>query len=475
MPVVFGEWKPDQPPHLQDGLLTAEGVYPIANGYAPIPQFAAVDNGTLAAKCLGAAAYRAAGAVHIFAGTATNIYTFATAGYTSVKGSLTSNAAVGYRFAQYNDLMLITNGVDAIQKFDPSSPSATADLDASAPTARFLAVVRGFVVAGYTASDPLRVAWSDNGTPTTWTAGTGEAGFQILATGGDITGIVGGEYGLILQENRIVRMTYTADDAVWQFDEITADIGCIAPWSVATYGRLTFFLSNRGWMATDGVTVEAIGSEKVDRTFLDLFDRTYIENMSAAVDPRLGLYFVAVPSSNPTTLVYIYHFGLQRWTSARITAERIFPALSQNINLEALDAIYGNLDAVPVSLDSALFRGGYPLLMIFDGSHRLGTLSEAPMAAVLADARRELVPGDRARVTNVRPLTDAPALTVTLGMSDALSDTITETNYSTRTDNGIYRVRESGCYMQTKLSFDAGTEWNYVQGYDVQAVPGGRA
>lgn len=476
MPVqLFGEWLPDQPAYLNTGLQTADGVFAVQNGYAPIPQFAAATNGTLAAKCLGAAAYRVDSTVYVFAGTATNLYTYNSSGYTSVKGLLTSSAEVGYRFAAFNDLMLITNGTDPIQQFDPASASATTDLDASAPTARFLAVVRGFVVAGYAADDPLRISWSDNGDPTEWTAGTGEAGFQILSTGGDITAVVGGEYGLIFQENRIVRMTYTADDAIWQFDEITADIGCVAPWSVATYGRLTFFLSNRGWMACDGVTVEAIGSEKVDRTFLDAFDRTYIENMSAAVDPRLGLYIVAVPSANPTTQVYIYHFGLKRWTTGNVTAERIFPALSQNIDMESLDAIYGDLDDIPVSLDSTLFRGGYPLLMLFDGSHRLGTLSGTPMAATLTDARRELFPGQRARITAVRPLTDAPSLTVTLGLADALSDTITESNYTMRTSAGIFRTRESASYSQVKLHFPSATQWTYVQGYDIEAVAGGRA
>lgn len=476
MPVIFGEWKPDQPPHLQDGLLTADGVYPIANGYAPVPQFATATNGTLAATCLGAACYRSDGLVYLFAATATNIYTYASSGYTSVKSGLSSTTAVGVRFCSYNTLMLITNGVDPIQKFDPASPSATTNLDASAPTARFLAVVRGFVVAGYAADNPLRVSWSENGDPASWTAGSGsEAGLYIMPSGGDITGVVGGEYGLIFQENRIVRMTYTADDAIWQFDEIATDIGCIAPWSLATYGKLTFFLSNKGFMATDGVTVEPIGAEKVDRTFLGLFDQAYIDNISAAVDPKNSLYFVAVPSANPAERVYIYHFGLQRWTTAALTSERIFPALSQSINLDGIDAIYGNLDAVPVSLDSTLFRGGYPLLMLFDGSHRLGTLSGPPMAATLIDPQKELFPNRRARIRSVRPYCDAGALTVAINGTNDLATAPTRSTHSSRSGAGIYRMRESWNLSHVEIAIDAGTDWSYIQGYDIEAVQGSRA
>ena len=472
---IFGEMKPDQPEHLQDGLITAEGIIPIANGYAPLPSFSAAVNGTLANTCLGAGAYRADDAVYIFAATATNIYRYQNAGYTSLASSMSSTAEIGVRFCPYNDLMLITNGVGNIQKFDPASPSSTSDLDASAPTARFLGVVRGFAVAGYADDDPLQVAWSDNGDPTEWTPGTGEAGFYVMPTGGDITGFVGGEYGLVFQESRIIRMTYTADNAVWQFDEIATDVGCIAPWSLATYGKITFFLSNKGLMACGGVSVEAVGSEKIDRTLLALVDRAYLGNMSAVVDPRNSLYMLAIPSANPTNKLLIYQYALQKFTRATLTVERMFPSLGLNVDLESLDAIYGNLDAIPVSLDSALFRGGYPLVMMFDGSHRLGGLSGGNMAAVLTDARRELFPGRRARITEVRPLSDASDMTVTISGANSLSDSVVATEYTTRTSAGLYRMRQSWNLSQVTLSIPANETWSYVQGYDIEAVEGGRA
>lgn len=474
---LYGGWEPDRAPHLTEGLVTASGVYPIANGYAPLPSFAAAVNGTLAATCIGAAAYRAAGTVRIFAGTTSNIYLYdAGTGWGSIKGSLTSNATVGYRFVNYNDLLLITNGVDPIQQFDPGSPSATTDLDASAPDARFLAVVRGYVIAGYCDDDPLRLQWSAFGDPTEWTPGTLDAGLFQISSGGDITGLVGGEYGLIFKENAIFRMSPTGDDSVWQFDEIVTDIGCIAPWSLATAGKLTFFLSSKGWMATDGVTVEAIGNEKIDRTFFELLDRTYIDNMSAAGDPRGQLLFIAVPSANPTTQVFIYHYALQQWSTASITSERIFPALSNSINIEGLDAIYSNLDSVPVSLDSPLFRGGYPLLMLFDGSHRLGTLSGSNMAATLLDARIEPVPGRRARVTDIRPIDDAAAGALTISVADNLTATGTPVSYNVATSRGrVFKTRSSGNIVQVQREIPAGTDWSYAQGYDLGVVDGGRA
>jgi hypothetical protein len=471
---IFGEWKPDQPPHLQDGLLRADGVIPIANGYAPLPSFAAAPQGTLSSACIGAGAYRTSEDVHVFAATTGAIYRYGGGGYSSLKTGLTSSAAIGVRFCPYNRLMLATNGTDPIQRFDPATPTAMSDLGATAPTARFLAVVRGFLVAGYADDDALRIAWSDNGDPTNWTAGSGEAGFQILSAGGDITGVVGGEYGLIFQENRIVRMSYTADDAIWQLDEISTDVGCIAPWSLATYGKLTFFLSNKGFMACDGVVVEAIGMEKVDREFLSVLDRSYLDTMSAAVDPRNSMLVVTVPSSNPATQAYIYQFALQRWTTASIIAERIFPGLSQSVSLDALDAVYGNLDEVPLALDSPMFRGGYPQLMLFDGGHRLGTLSGPNMAAVLNDATREPAPGARARIRSIRPLGDAADMSVSVLGANALDEGGIETVHTVRSSAGFYRMRRSCAFCSVKLAVPMGASWSYLQGYDIDVEAGGR-
>jgi len=471
---IFSEFLPDQPAHLNTGLVTCDGVFPIANGYAPLPQFSAPPNGTLAGPALGAAAYRVGADVFLFAATATNIYRYSTAGYTSVQSGMTTSQGIGMRFAPYNTLMLATNGTDPIKKFDPTSPAAFTNLGGTPPTARFIAVVGGFVVLGYAAGDSLRIAWSDNGIPTTWTPGTGEAGFYQMPAGGDITGIVGGEYGLIFQENRILRMVYTADDTIWQFQEIATDVGCVAPNSIATYGKTTYFLSNKGLMSTDGVSVTPIGAEKVDRTFLALLSRSYIGNMSAVVDPNNSLYIVMLPSAAPPTKAYIYNYLLGKWTTASITTQLLFSALSQGVSLEDLDALYGNLDLIPLSLDDPSFRGGYPLLLLFDGTNRIGSLSGPPMRATFTDAKTEIAQGMKARIRSVRLLSDAPAANLTIAGSNNLADTPVSTTYTVRQRSGVYKTRENWAYAQFTWEIPAGTGYSFAQGFDLDAVAGGR-
>ena len=475
MRIPFGEWLPDRPSQLNEGLVRADGVVAIEGGYAPIGSFVPMKNSTLPARCIGAGGYRTSTGPLLFAATTGNIYTYSSAGFVSVASGLAGSKDIGVRFCPYGAFMLATNGADPIKKFDPASPGAMTNLGGSPPTARYLGVVRGFVIAGHAGGSSLRIAWSDNGDPANWTAGgASEAGQYDLASGGDVTGIVGGEYGLLFQEDRILRMTYTADDTIWQFDEIVSDAGCAAPKSLASWGKMSFFWSNRGFMACDGVSVQAIGDEKVDRTFRSLLNRDYFGGMSAVVDPARALYIVAVPSAEPAGQLFLYNYALGRWTTATLTSEYLFPALTLASSLEDLDALYPSIDAAGLSLDGAALRGGVPNAMLFDGAHRLGTLSGPPLAATLTDSARELVPGGRARIRSIRPLTDAGVATVTVAGASALSSAATETTYADRRANGSYRCRENWNLTRVMLSIPAGTAWNHAQGYDAEVVEGGR-
>ena len=473
--VLFGDYLPDRPPHLNEGLTMADGVVAIAGGYAPLNSFAAMKNGTLPARCIGAGGYRYTDAPYLFAATTSNIYLYSSAGYTSVAAGLGGTRDLGMRFCPYGAFMLATNGVDTIRKFDPAAPGAMTVLGGSPPTARYLGVVRGFVVAGYAGGSSLRIAWSDNGNPASWTAGgASEAGQYDMPAGGDVTGIVGGEYGLVFQENRILRMSYTADDTVWQFDEIVTDAGCVAPKSLASWGKLSFFWSNRGFMVCDGASVQAIGDEKVDRTFRSLIDRNYFGAMSAVVDPARALYIVAVPSADPASTLFLYNYAQGRWTTASITTELLFSALSPSSSLEDLDAIYASIDAAGLTIDSVALRGGTPTAMLFDGTHRIGTLSGPAVAATFADGLKALASDGRSRIRGVRPLTDASQATIGLAGTNAPNQAPQETAYAARQSNGSYRCRENWNLTRIKLSIPAGTAWTYAQGYDVDAVAGGR-
>ena len=56
-----------------------------------------------------------------------------------------------------------------------------------------------------------------------------QADFQDLPDGGNVTGLVGGEYALIFQETSVRRMTYEGPPIIFRIDKIANDIGAACP------------------------------------------------------------------------------------------------------------------------------------------------------------------------------------------------------------------------------------------------------
>lgn len=473
--ITYGSWLPDQPPFLSEGIVTADGCVPIANGYAPFGSFVGAANGALGERPYGGFAYRTAGVTYSFAATASTINAVSASGYSPLATGL--NNLSGVQAVPYSSLMLITNGADPVKKFTPAPTNAISNLGGSPPTARYIAVVGGFVVLGYASGSPNRIAWSDQAAPESWTPSTAsEAGVADMATGGDVTGLVGGnnQAGYVYQENRIVRMSYTADSSVWSFDEVTKDVGCVAPGTLATWGTTTFFLSNRGFMSFDGSTLNPIGSEKVDRWFRGLSDRSYIDSVTAVVDPQNSLYIVTLPSAYPASRLLIYNYLLDKWSTVTTPVARLVSGLANATTLEQLDALYGTLENIPFSLDSIALSGGNPILLAFNGSNVFGSFTGMPVPATFGDGRKEMIPGYRTRLQAVRPITDATTPQVSVAGANSAAASQTTTTYASARGSGTIRVRESWNMMQLWISIPSQT-WSYFQGVDIDYEQGSRA
>ena len=157
--------------------------------------------------------------------------------------------------------------------------------------------------------------------PRSWgTSLSTQADLQDLPDGGNVTGLVGGEVGLIFQETSIRRMTYEGPPVVFRIDKIANDIGASVPGSVAGLLDMAFFLHKSGfYMVRAGQQVTPIGRGKVDKTFWADFDETNQFRCSSAIDPVRGLYVFAYPAngSNGTpNRLLIYNWRTERWTRA---------------------------------------------------------------------------------------------------------------------------------------------------------------
>ena len=209
--VNFGEWTPDQP-DFNAGCADALNVIPTAKGYRPLPSLAALS-GAADARLRGIfPAKQSDGTVKIFAGDGTKLYLFdrSDSGLDNVSksGNYTLAADEPWRFVQFGNIVIAASNSQILQSYTIGSSSLFADVT-GAPTAKYVAVVRDFVMTANTSTSNQQVVWSGIGDSTSWSASaTTQADSQTIYGLGAITGLVGGEFATILCEEGIVRGTY---------------------------------------------------------------------------------------------------------------------------------------------------------------------------------------------------------------------------------------------------------------------------
>lgn len=476
MPAIpFAEWRPDMPA-LSQWSREALNVVPAEEGYRPLNALAATSD-ALAAPAQGAAWFRGTdGGTRMFAGDASRLYRLSGKVWSDVSRAVGGGYAAGgdnqWRFAQFGALALAVNGVDAPQKFDLGTGTRWTALGGNPPVGTFLATVRDFAVMAKIGNAPQRVQWSGFNNAETWgSALATQADFQDLPDGGNVTGLVGGEYGLVFQETSVRRMTYEGPPVVFRLDKIANDIGASVPGSVAGVLDLAFFLHKSGfYMVQGGQAVTPIGRGKVDRTFWADFDELHQFRCSSAIDPVRGLYIFAYPgagSSGGPNRLLIYNWRAERWSRADIACEMVFGGASQDARtLEQLDA-FGPLHDLPYSLDSSYWAGPLSLLLFgFDARHRSGSFSGPTLEARLETGEFNPAGAQRAVLRGLRPLVDGGPPGVQVGARETQQDNVAYGTPVGLTPAGLAPVYASGRYFRVRALVPAGATWSNAQGID---------
>ena len=466
--ISFGEWTPDQP-GLTNGLRRAENVYPKLVGYGAIP--IAVDYSAAASENLNnvVAGKTTAGATTVFAGGSTKLFKLDSADLSldnvSKSGNYTTPTDQRFKFTQFGNVIVAANGQAKLQGYNLNSSSLFADLAADAPTARYVTVVRDFVVSGYQSSYPNRVQWSALGDESSWTtSATTQADFQDIPDGGSVVGVTGGEFGLIFMDRAIHRMSYIGSPLVFQFDNISRNLGCYEANSIIQYGGTAFFLGDDGFYACDGQNVIPIGSEKVNRFFFDNVEESTLYLMSAAADPikKLIIWAYASNSSATPDSLLIYNYQTQKWSSGTTSVDRIASTSTPAVTLEGMD-VYGNLDTILTSFDSRLWLGGKLQLAGVDGA-KIVTFTGANATAYLETGDIE-VPGATSSITMVKPIVDDGSGSVALLSRRLLSEATTFGSQTAADSENRVSVRGVGRYHRLQLTPTG--SWTSAVGLDI--------
>lgn len=472
MKLAFGDFLPDLPNHGSPGVSEVLNVYPSSAGFKPVGQWVEHTE-ALPALCRGAAAFVApSGRVVLIAGTATKLYRQDGLAWGEIGTGYTLGDGDRWRFVQFGGHAIATNSVDEMVEIDLET-DAVATLGGSPPKFQALAVVNNFVVGTQLDGSVNTLGWSGENNRAWWTFAQRKSDFQELADGGEITGIIGGEIGLILQRNAVRRMAYVGGNVLFRFDKISANVGCASVHSVAQYGELAFWHSFSGFKMWDGAQIRSIGFEKVDNAFATLYGGINYDDMSTAVDGQKSTVCWSTGRK-----MWFYNWLLEKWSVVDHEAEIIAQREAAAPTLEEQDPLVGSDDDVVETegldpFDAGRFIAGDPTFYVLSGGI-LGTFSGENMAASIMGRDVEMLGGRDARIRRVRPMTDATSgVTVRLDARQRLGDAARRGDFTTLQASGEMPVRARGRFVTAKVSIAADEPWTYLQGIDATVAAGG--
>jgi len=471
--VTFGEWMPDQS-GISGALTDAKNVVSQAIGYGPFPT--PVSLSSAAAENLTSlyAAKSPSGSTVLFTAGASKIYTVGGAGtLTQVNTGLTTGANDRVRFTQFGKSVIICNNAEKLKSWVLGTSTTFAEVAATAPIAKYITVVRDFVVVANTletTQQQYRVRWSAINDETDWVENVNtQSDYQDIPDGGQIVGIRGGEFGIVLLERSIHRMTYVGTPFIFQFDNISRNKGCMVAGSIAQYQGITFFLSDDGFYMCDGQNVIPIGAEKVDRFFLNDASETDYSTMSAAIDPVRKLVIWNYKSVDAVRKLMIYNFATKKWTYGDAGTDYLGEASSGALTLEELDSISTSIDALTTSLDSLLYIGGKYFLGGTYGT-RVYSFTGASLTGSIATGDIDV--GANSVVTLARPIVDNGSGSLSVASRTLLNQSVTYGTSTAADSENRVSLRSAGRYHRLKLT-PTGSAWKTAVAVDVDITPQG--
>jgi hypothetical protein len=491
--IEFGDLQADLPTYQNTGALVVDNVVPLKRGYKSLAGFQALSGTGLTSEAVGLfTSFSASGSTN-YAGDSTKLYQMDSSlvfqdiskvgGYNN---STTENARDFWAFTQFGSNIIGTNFADNIQKFEEGVDSAFSDLVSL--KAKYIAVIRDFVVVGYTEESGTtynqRVKWSGINNSSQWTPSqTTQSGYQdIVGSHGNVQAIVGGESsGIVFMEKAIYRMSYIGVPLIFQFDKIADNIGAFAPKSVASFGNMIFFLAQDGfYRLTGGQDLSPIGNARVDNYFFNDLSSN-LDGITSAIDPNNSIVVWSYRGSGATgttnNKLLIYNYAVDKWSTGSGQDLEFIASASQEAftTLESLDVL-GDLDNLPKSLDSYYYGEGIVGLAGFNSEHKFGKFISNSLSATIDTTEFEGAEGKRSTLINCRPIVDGTSsttVTVTPYSRASQLETSTAGDTVSTNDTGTCPLRSTSRYHRIRVNVSG--NFNTLSGVDIEARPeGGR-
>lgn len=471
--IQFGEWLPDLADYQNPGATEAKNVIPTTEGYRQFNEFSRTS-GALNVYCRGAfAAQSSARVSYNYAGTGTKLYQLSDATWTDqskASGTYSVSDRDVWEFVKFGEKIITVGGINTGTPVPPQvitmgAVGATefADLGGSPPQARHIAVIKDFVVMGNlyesTTLYPSRIRWSGVDDETTWTTDKAkQADYQDLPEGGWVQKVVGGDYGVIIQERGIVRMDYIGPPLVFSFNRVLPEFGTQAPNSVIQWGNYVFLYTQTGFKGiVNGTEPLDLSDNKITKWFAENIDLNYAWRIVGGLDRINNRLVWIFPDNNATEGTpnngIIYDIASKKWSRFEDQLEWVYDSYGVTYTLDGLDSITTNLDNLGASLDDPVWISGIIGLGAFDHEHYGGRFSGDPATATIETNEQRLAEMNRTMINRIRSEIDgngSTTINLNVGTRDSQEDSVVwsgnltmerDDNFSIRSDARYHRFR----------------------------------
>lgn len=382
-------YAPDADPSVLGVLTNCSAAIPSLKGMKGAPSPAMTPLASLAGTCQGSAVmYKLDASTRFFAGTPTKIYEAAASTWTDVSRSAayTGNSTQRWRYAQFGDVSLASNGADTVQASVSTGPFSCVS---GAPVAAIVETVGNFVFGAGISGALNKIQWAGVNGYTSWAASIStQAGSDTLtATPGPITAARRFGNSIVVYKKKSMFLGINVGPPnIWEINsrQIPGDVGAMSQEVVVNIGTPEnpkhLFMGEDNFYLYDGAKPIPIGTNKVKvQVFGSLLQSRYYA--CAALHDRknsLVYFFYPVADSTLPDHCVVYNYRTDMWGLDDRQIEAAVEYVTPGITYDSLGGSYSTYDSLPsVPYDLAFLNSAQPQPGIFGTDHLIKTLTGA--------------------------------------------------------------------------------------------------
>lgn len=377
-------FSPDSDPTAPGVITECWHVIPYESGLKSAATPVSVGMPALAADTRGGVITRdLAGNRRLIVGTTTSLYDGGATTWTDVSRATAYVLGVDDRwsFIQFGNSTLAATPIAVIQR---STGGVFADL--TAPRARVLEQSLGFILAFGTneatyGDSPDRWWCSAYYDETNWTpaVSTQCTTGRLVSASGPITAARRFGDDVIAYKTRGIFIgRYQGPPVVWQFYQVSYDVGCVGIDAVVDTPIGHVFVGDDDIYVFDGTVPRSLGTGSVKTWFNAQCNPTYRYRTRVLWDRAAGLVriYFCMGSSTDNNACLVYNIVSQKWGCDDNTVQTVLNYISPSVSYDGGSSIVTTYDAGPmIPYDSAFWLSGSQVPAVIGADRVLKTLT----------------------------------------------------------------------------------------------------